>query len=138
MSEEKRYSVLVVDDQEQILKTIEIMLRNSPFIPVCVSTGEQAQRAAEEQSFDIMLLDIMMPDVSGIALCVRLRRNPRQRDVPVVILTAANDPMVHKRAKTAGADAILLKPIGKKPLIQQLLNLVGKTANTNETPMLAR
>ncbi len=120
------YRLLVVDDQEGILKTIEVMLRGSPFEPVLVTSGEEAVALAMEQSFDAMLLDVLMPDISGIALCVRLRHIPHLSNVPVVMLTAANDIGLQRRAIAAGADDFLLKPIGKKALIAKLMQAVEK------------
>ena len=134
------HRLLVVDDQQDVLKTIEIILRNSPFDAVLVDNPEKALDVAEAQHFDIVLLDILMPDMSGIALCVRLRRIPHLADVPVVMLTATNDIGLQRRAMTAGADTFLLKPIGKKALIAHLEETLTKHKNQhgNSAPSKAR
>jgi CheY-like chemotaxis protein len=132
MAEERRYRVLVVDDQEDILRTIELMLQKSPFDPVTVASGHEALEIAAKQEFDLMLLDILMPEISGISLCVRLRRIPHLEHVPVVVLTAANDFTQLQLARKVGADEILLKPVGKRVLVEKMLGAIAK--HQQETP----
>ncbi len=126
MSEHKRYTLLAVDDQEAVLRTIEVMVRDSPFALVTAKSAREALARAAEQPPDIMLLDILMPDISGIALVVQMRSDPALKDVPVVMLTAANDYALRRRAEAVGADDILLKPIGKKHLINKLLEVLAR------------
>jgi CheY-like chemotaxis protein len=128
MPEPKSYRLLVVDDQPEILKTIEIMLRESPFDIVATTSGQEALEIAEQNTFDVALLDILMPDISGIALAVRLQRFPHLSNMAVVMLTAVNDRQLHRRAEMVGTDELLLKPIGKKALIERLQAAVDKYA----------
>ncbi len=126
MSEEKRYTVLAVDDQEGILKTLDVMLRESPFRLVMASSGANAIQLAAEQPIDVVLLDILMPEVSGITVAVQMQNDPHLKGVPIVMLTAANEYATLRKAVKVGADDVLLKPIGKKPLVEKLLAAIEK------------
>ena len=102
MSYDKRYQLLAVDDQVGILQMIKTILRGSPFDVVTALNGEEALAQAVDHDIDVVLLDIMMPDVSGIMICGQLRAIPALADVPIAILTAVNDYALHQRAKEVG------------------------------------
>jgi CheY-like chemotaxis protein len=133
MAEEKRYKALIVDDQEDILRTLELMLLRSEFDVVKASHGYDALEIAAKQGFDVILLDILMPEISGISLCVRLRRLPHLANVPVVVLTAANDFKQLEMARKVGADEILLKPVGKRVLIEKMRAAMEKRETESST-----
>jgi two-component system sensor histidine kinase/response regulator len=126
MSEEKRYTVLAVDDQEGVLKTIDVMLHDSPFKLITATSGRAAMDQVDQEHVDVVLLDILMPEVSGITVAIQMRSHPRLKDVPIMMLTAANDYSVLRRAQKVGADDILLKPIGKKHLINKMMEVIDR------------
>jgi CheY-like chemotaxis protein len=74
-----------------------------------------------------------MPEISGISLCVRLRRLPHLANVPVVVLTAANDFKQLEMARKVGADEILLKPVGKRVLIEKMRAAMEKRETESST-----
>lgn len=126
MSEDKRYTVLAVDDQEGILKMLDVMLRQSPFKLVAATSGAQAIQLAAEQPIDVVLLDILMPDISGITVAVQMQNDPHLKGVPIVMLTAANEYLTLRKAEKVGVDEVLLKPVGKKTLVEKLLAAIKK------------
>ncbi len=74
----KNYTVLVVDDEAEALNMVGLMLRNSPFDVITATNGEDALAKAQSSSVDIVLLDIMMPDISGVTVCGHLRATPQK------------------------------------------------------------
>ena len=126
MSHNKRYLVLAVDDQVGILQMIKIILRGSQFDVITATNGEEALAQAANHAVDVVLLDIMMPDVSGVLVCGQLRATPALADVPIVMLTAVNDYALHQRAREVGANEVLLKPIGKRELTARLQALIAQ------------
>lgn len=123
---DKRYTLLVVDDDVSILEMIQAMLRGTPFRVVTASSGSQALSEADSGQPDIVLLDIMIPDVSGIAICGQLRSNTRYSQLPIVMLTALNDYPTRRQAMQAGADDLLTKPVGKNELLSKLMGVIAE------------
>ena len=81
-------TVLVVDDDTDIARFIEINLRLEGFDVRVAHDGEQAEQSIDEETPDLVLLDVMMPKVDGVELCRRLRANPATANLPVIMLTA--------------------------------------------------
>ncbi len=123
---EKRYTVLVVDDEAEALSMVELMLRSSPFKIITAQNGEEALIKAQSTPIDIVLLDIMMPDISGITVCGHLRATPALRHVPVVMLTALDDYGTRRKAIQAGANDLLTKPVAREELLAKLNGVMAE------------
>lgn len=124
--EEKRYTLLAVDDEIAALKLVEMMLRDSPFEVITAQTGEEALAQAQSHPIDIVLLDIMMPDISGVTICGYLRTNPRLSNVPIVMLTALDDYATRRKAMQAGATDLITKPVAKEELLAKLNGVMAE------------
>lgn len=124
--EAKQYTVLVVDDEREALNMVGLMLRNSPFAIITANNGEDALAKAQSNEIDIVLLDIMMPDISGVTVCGYLRATPHLREVPVVMLTALDDYGTRRKAMNAGANDLLTKPVTKAELLAKLHGVLGE------------
>lgn len=122
----KEYTVLVVDDEEEALKLVGVMLRNSPFKITTARNGEEALTTAQSTDVDIILLDIMMPDMSGITVCGHLRTAPHLRSIPIVMLTALDDYATRRKAIEAGATDLLTKPVAREELIAKLEGVIAE------------
>ena len=123
---EKRYNLLVVDDELEALKIVQLMLRNSPFQVTTANSGEDALAMAQMSAFDIVLLDIMMPDVSGVTVCGHLRSNPAMSKVPIVMLTALDDYATRRKAMQAGATDLICKPVAREELLSKLNGVMAE------------
>ena len=109
MSEKKK--VLIVDDERLNLTVLSNLLK-SDYKTVVAKSGEQAlERAGSEVPPDLILLDIMMPEMDGYEVCRRLKDNPATRDIPVIFVTALNDAQDETRGFELGAVDYLTKPI---------------------------
>jgi len=121
--------ILVIDDDLSLLQMMKIMLQKAGHQPVLVDSGEKGIALAQKEPFDMAIVDIMMPDVSGYDVCRRLRADPRTMTIPLLILTARSQQMDRDMAAEAGADAYVTKPVTLDDLINNVADLlrVGAT-----------
>lgn len=105
-----RPKILVVDDQPINIRVIHGLFKNQ-FDVVMAMNGEQALSQAELHRPDLIVLDVMMPDMDGHEVCRRLKANPHTRAVPVVFVTAHNDPADEIQGIALGAIDFISKPI---------------------------
>ncbi len=127
--------VLVVDDTEINLKLIRALLKGAGYDVVTAACGADALTVAASEDPDLILLDIMMPDLTGFEVCQRLRAAPGTRQTPVVFLTALHELDDHVKAMDVGGDDILTKPINKLELltrVRSLLRLRALSAKVQE------
>lgn len=107
-------SILIVDDEPVIRDILEALLLGYQLF--FATNGPEALRIAAECSPDIILLDVMMPDMDGFTVCQKLRANPQLADVPIVLVTALDDRDSRLRGIEAGADDFLSKPFDRAEL----------------------
>lgn len=111
-------TVLIVDDNPQNLELLEVYMEDLPDVRVVTATnGVEAMAKVAEESPDLILLDIMMPKMSGFEVCSKLKRDPKTRDIIVVMVTALNETGDVERAAECGTDDYLAKPIDRQALI---------------------
>ncbi len=103
-------TILVVDDQEINRHIIQTIFRDRYRILVAAN-GEQALRLSADEQPDLVLLDVLMPDMDGLEVCRRLKESDKTRDIPVIFVTSQNDPEEETRALEAGAVDFISKPI---------------------------
>lgn len=122
----RRRQVLVADDEPHIGRIIQMKLEQGPFAVTLVYDGAEAVEALEHgPPMDIVMLDLMMPRMSGLDVLAHVRGNPRLRDLPCIILTAAGQEEQHRQAMALGATAFITKPFSPKKLYQLTLELAG-------------
>ena len=124
--------VLVVDDMPANVRLLEARLTAEYFNVTTATCGSEALTACEAASFDIVLLDVMMPDLDGFEVCRRLKANPATHHIPVVMVTALDQPSDRVRGLEAGADDFLTKPLEEMALISRVKNLVRMKMLTDE------
>jgi twitching motility two-component system response regulator PilG len=116
--------VLIVEDEESLLKLETILLTVKGFEVVGVLTGHDALKKVTAEPFDLILLDIMLPDIDGFEVCSRIKKDPRTTGIPVVMLTAKRTPEDHERGTVSGADAYLTKPFKSAMIIEVIEKLL--------------
>ncbi|MGN6410757.1 MAG: PleD family two-component system response regulator [Nitrobacter sp.] len=129
--------VLVVDDIPANVKLLEARLSAEYFDVVTASNGAQALEICARAKCDIVLLDVMMPDMDGFEVCRRLKANPATHFVPVVMITALDSPSDRVRGLEAGADDFLTKPVSDVVLTARVRSLTRLKMMTDELRLRA-
>ncbi len=129
--------VLVVDDVPANVKLLEARLSAEYFDVITAVSGGEALAACERAECDIVLLDVMMPDMDGFEVCRRLKSNPATHHIPVVMVTALNQPSDRVKGLDAGADDFLTKPVSDVALIARVRSLSRLKLMTDELRMRA-
>ncbi|MEX2584413.1 MAG: response regulator [Gemmatimonadota bacterium] len=113
--------ILVADDEPHIGRIIQLKLERAPYEVTLVSDGREAmERLTGEQPVDLVLLDIMMPYLSGLDVLQELRQLPHRRETPVIILTAKGQDADRERAFELGAVDFLTKPFSPNKLLARI------------------
>src|SRR5215207_9398759 len=129
--------ILVVDDIPANVKLLEARLSAEYFDVLTASNGAEALAMCARAECDIVLLDIMMPDMDGFEVCRRLKANPATHYIPVVMVTALDSPADRVRGLEAGADDFLTKPVSDVVLIARVRSLTRLKMMTDELRMRA-
>ncbi len=129
--------VLVVDDLPANVKLLEARLSAEYFDVVTAVSGVEALGICERAECDVVLLDVMMPDMDGFEVCRRLKTNPVTHHIPVVIVTALDQSSDRVRGLEAGADDFLTKPVSDVALIARVRSLSRLKLMTDELRMRA-
>jgi two-component system phosphate regulon response regulator PhoB len=113
----KQQTILVVDDEEDILELLEYNLTKEGFRVVKVSSGEDAMEAARKGKPDLVVLDLMLPGLSGLEVCKALKRDSQTAVIPIVMLTAKGEETDVVLGLELGADDYITKPFSPRVLV---------------------
>ncbi|HEU4996993.1 MAG TPA: response regulator [Gemmatimonadaceae bacterium] len=118
--------VLVADDEPHIGRIIKMKLEQGQFRVTLAYDGREALEVLErERDIELVLLDLMMPHLTGLDVLAAMRKDPRWKHLPCIILTAAGQDQQHQAALALGASEFLTKPFSPKKLYQRAAELVG-------------
>lgn len=112
--------ILIVDDDENTLEILRRWLAKEGYSTVSASDGQQCLDALAKDAFDIVLLDVMMPNLDGLQVCERMRASEEWRSIPVILLTAKDDMETRTRGMSLGVSEYLTKPINKLELFARM------------------
>lgn len=118
-------TLLIVDDEDGIRSLVRMTLDSDAYRIIEASEGRQALELAHEHHPDLVLLDVMLPDVSGIEICRELKADPLMSSTSVVMLTAKAQHNDVGEAEEAGADGYFTKPFSPIALIQKVETILG-------------
>ena len=119
--------ILVVEDEAPLVTLLRYNLEEAGFEVGEAADGEEALISVRERRPDLIVLDWMLPAVSGIEVCRQLRRRPETRDVPVIVLTARSDEADRVRGLDSGADDYIAKPFSPRELIARIHAVLRRT-----------
>ena len=130
--ETDRPKILIVDDNLQNVELMEAYLAEIDCEVQTAFVGEQTLERVREAEPDLILLDIMMPKISGFEVCRQLKSDDATRDIQILMVTALNQPGDIERAVQAGADDFLIKPVNKLELLVRVKSLLRVRRLQNE------
>ena len=129
----RTYHILVVDDEDDLLELVRYNLAKEGFEVVCVSSGEEALKAARKDPPDLIVLDLMLPAVDGLEVCRRLKADARTRDVQIVMLTAKSEEADMIAGLDRGADDYIGKPFSPRVLTARIKALLRRQEAKRQT-----
>ena len=122
------YKILIVDDVVSNVLLLKILLSNEKFQVCTANCGNMAIEQAKAEKPDLILLDVMMPDISGFDAAVILRKDPETKDIPIIFLTALNNPSDLVKGFQVGANDFLTKPFNKDELLVRVMHQIALVA----------
>ena len=125
-------TVLLVDDEQEILDILNEAFRAEGYKTINASDGNEAIERLSESRPDLVVLDIMMPNVDGWEVLDYMRKNPSTKDIPVLVLTAKSSEISKVFGLQHGADDYMTKPFGQKELMARCEAILRRTAPTKE------
>ncbi|MCC6850177.1 MAG: response regulator [Deltaproteobacteria bacterium] len=120
MDPKREGTVLVVDDDRNAVDILQRLLTREGFAVQCAHGGREALAVVAAHPVDVILLDVMMPEMDGFKVCEALREDARTREIPVILLTAKDDIETRLVGMRLGVSEFLTKPINKIELFQRL------------------
>lgn len=125
--QEQAYSILVVDDEERIRRLLKMYLEREGFTIQEAADGSEALEKALETDFDLILLDLMMPEIDGLEVCRRLRE---KKSTPIIMLTAKGEEANRVQGFEVGTDDYIVKPFSPREVVLRVKALLRRASKT--------
>lgn len=122
------YKILIVDDVMSNVLLLKVLLTNEKFAIATASNGRQALEQVDKENPDLILLDVMMPDLSGFEVAQKLKVNPKTAEIPIIFLTALNSTADIVKGFQVGANDFISKPFNKEELITRVYHQISLVA----------
>ena len=122
------YKILIVDDVVSNVLLLKILLTNEKFQVCTANCGNMCIEQAKAEKPDLILLDVMMPDISGFDTAVIMKKDPELKDIPIIFLTALNSPADLVKGFQVGASDFLSKPFNKEELLVRVMHQIALVA----------
>jgi len=130
-------NILVVEDEEAIREMLVMVLEQAALNVVAVGSAEQAMESLADNMVDLILLDWMLPGISGVELARRLKNEPGYKDLPIILLTARGEEEDKIRGLEIGADDYVTKPFSPKELIARIKAVMRRSGKLSESGQLS-
>ena len=128
-----RSKILVVDDEPEAVELVEFNLKQAGFTVVTAADGAEALNKARATSPNLIVLDLMLPEIGGLEVCKMLRRDPATAAVPIIMLTAKAAEIDRVLGLELGADDYITKPFSPRELVLRIQKLILRGQTTTET-----
>ncbi len=126
--------VLLVDDEASIVKTIGKRLEVAGYDVIIAVDGQEAIEKTYRDQPDILVLDLVLPKLSGLEVCETLKRDPRSQHIPIIIFTGKGEEKHEELCRRRGADAYLTQPRASMELVKQIELLLNKAPRPDQGP----
>jgi len=117
--------ILLVDDEPNIVMSLEFLMRKNGYGVGIARNGSEALAAIREVPYDLVLLDVMMPDVDGYQVCRQIRESPDRAATKVIFLSAKSQPTDVRKGYEVGADLYIPKPFSTRQLMEKVRELLA-------------
>lgn len=121
-----RKRILIIDDEQDIVNLVQLLLEDAGYEVEASTSGMEALTRLEDENFDLVLLDIMMPMVTGWEVLRELRSRSRTKDIPVALLTARASPRDDNRQHPTDFCEYITKPFEAEDLLSRIRQILGK------------
>jgi len=119
--------ILIVDDDRQSIRMLQVLLEKSMYEVIIARDGREGLEKAKTENLDLIILDVMMPEIDGIKVCRTLKFDYRYRKIPIIILSVKGQEEDLKAGKEAGADAYITKPYNATNILAKIDELLKKS-----------
>lgn len=130
-------NILVVEDEDAIREMLVMVLEQADFQVTAAASAEEALQSLAENRVDLLVLDWMLPGISGVELARRLKREPGFKDLPIILLTARGEEEDKIRGLEIGADDYVTKPFSPKELIARIKAVMRRSGKLSESGQLS-
>ncbi len=130
-------NILVVEDEDAIRAMLIMVLEQADFTPIAAADAQEAQKALDETLPDLILLDWMLPGISGVEWARRLKKEPMYRDIPIILLTARGEEEDKVRGLEIGADDYMTKPFSPKELVARIRAVLRRSGKLQGASSIA-
>ena len=117
--------ILIVDDEPNILLSLDFLMKQAGFTVRTVADGKAALEAMAEECPDLLLLDVMMPRMTGHEVCQAIRENPNWKHVKIIMLTAKGREVDREKGLALGADDYITKPFATQEVVEKVKEMLG-------------
>lgn len=121
--------VLIVDDTPDIVQFLVVRLRAEGFNTITAFSGHDGLVKAQEEHPDLIILDVMMPQLNGFQVCRKLKEDPELEPIPVIFLTAKDQPSDRFWGEEVGAAAYLTKPVNPREVAEEVKRLLAESTD---------
>lgn len=118
--------VLIVDDEENIVISMEFLISQAGYELQVARNGEEALDKVRSFVPDLILLDVMMPNINGFEVCRRIRENPAWQDIKIIMLTAKGREVEVTKGLALGVNSYIIKPFSTKELMAEVKRILGE------------
>lgn len=132
-----RFTILVVEDEDAIREMLTMVLQQAEFSVLAAPDAKQAQQILQEQTPDLILLDWMLPGLSGVDWARRLKKDENLRAIPIILVTARGEEEDKIRGLEIGADDYVTKPFSPKELLARIKAVLRRTGKINDLSQIA-
>ncbi len=131
------FKLLVVEDEDAIRGMLSMVLQQAGFEVLAAADTEKAQKMLAQSQPDLLLLDWMLPGMSGVEWARRLKKDPEHRDLPIILLTARGEEEDKVRGLEIGADDYMTKPFSPKELVARIRAVLRRSGKTKDVAQIA-
>lgn len=118
--------ILIVDDEPNIVLSLDYLVRKNGFIPFIARNGSEALAIVEKEKPNLVVLDIMMPDIDGYEVCKQIKANASLEHTKIIFLSAKSRQEDIDKGLAMGADQYVTKPFSTKQIMQEIINLLNQ------------